>query len=84
MMRDDVAAPVPVVLDGVISATGKELCDLSPSVAESLVSVNQHCILLRSPRLLHNNRVELRGQTLLFRRTNVKPEVVSPDCAIAP
>ncbi len=83
-MRDDCAAPVPVVFDGVISAAWKELCDLSPAVAESLVSVNQHGILLRGPRLLHNNRVELQGQTLRFRRTNVKRKVVSPDCAIAP
>ena len=55
---------IPVVLNGIVRATGKKLGNLGPLVAESLVMGNNETIFLLAPRLLANGRIEMVVPTL--------------------
>ena len=46
-------------LDGIVGAAGQQLGDLGPSVAEELVRLEDRLILIGSPCLLANRRVEM-------------------------
>jgi hypothetical protein len=50
---------VPVVLNGVGGAARKELRDLHPAIAQSLLGVEDGPVLLRQPRIPLDRRVEI-------------------------
>lgn len=71
-----------MILDGVVSAAGKTLRDVCPAIPQILVGLNDRNVLLRSPRLASNGRVEVVVPTLTTLLTNASRQMAGDETPV--